>query len=366
MNARFCHRLQMRRANWLTPETNPGEMRFIPMRLVNPRIPLLAAMILVLSAASSGESRADLSPIARDFRNFCHSLKLKCAASGTARKAPSRNTSKSAAPLPDKQVTKAAAPADTPAEKSTTIVPIPRSKPAAIGTESKSVKADAQAVANPLPEEKPGKKVAILVPPQKEMTNTPKKISPAVPDNDCLASLRNSGVEFETIMTSVGNGACHVNTPVKLHAVQTRAGKIALPDAPILNCRFARQFALWLSDTGASLVSTQLDVKLAKVSTGPGYECRGRNGDSSAKLSAHAFGDAVDITTITTADGRSIQISDAANPASPSFQVLRGLRTTACGYFSTVLGPGSNTAHASHFHLDMEMHGKSRNYRICQ
>ena len=342
-------------------------MRFIPMRLCNPRIPLLAAMILVLSAASSGQSRADLSPIARDFRNFCHSMKLKCAASGTARKIPSRKASKSVAPLPDKQVTKTVPPVDTPAEKIATIVPIPRSKPAAIRTESKSVKPDAHTVAIPLPQEKPDKKVAILVPPQKEMTNIPEQIVPPVaPVDDCLVSLRSSGVEFETILTSVGSGACHVNIPVKLHAVQTKAGKIVLPDAPILNCRFARQFALWLSDTGASLVSTQLDVKLAKVSTGPGYECRGRNGDSSAKLSEHAFGDAVDITMITTADGRKIRISDAANSASPSFQALRGLRTTACGYFSTVLGPGSNAAHASHFHLDMAMHGKSRNYRICQ
>jgi hypothetical protein len=74
----------------------------------------------------------------------------------------------------------------------------------------------------------------------------------------------------------------------------------------------------------------------------------------------------VDITTLTTADGRQIQVSDALNPASSSFQVLRALRTAACGYFKTVLGPGANAAHASHFHLDMGMHGKSGNYRICE
>ncbi|MBC8035915.1 MAG: extensin family protein [Rhizobiales bacterium] len=185
------------------------------------------------------------------------------------------------------------------------------------------------------------------------------------PDNGCLVSLRNSGAEFDTL-TSVGNGRCRVDVPVRLHSISTTSGKIALPESPILSCRFARQFALWLSDTGAALVSTHLDNKMAKISTGPGYECRGRNGSSSAKLSEHAFGNAVDITTITTGDGRKIQISDAGSRSSPSFQVLRGLRTTACGYFSTVLGPGSNEAHASHFHFDIGMHGRSKNYRICE
>ena len=118
--------------------------------------------------------------------------------------------------------------------------------------------------------------------------------------------------------------------------------------------------------TAISIINTQNNTKLVKVSTGPGYECRGRNGNSSAKMSEHAFGNAVDITTFTTADGKVFQMSDARNPASPVFEVLRGLRTSACGYFSTVLGPGSNEAHAFHFHFDMGMHGKSENYKICE
>ena len=42
------------------------------------------------------------------------------------------------------------------------------------------------------------------------------------------------------------------------------------------------------------------------------------------------------------------------------------LRTSACGYFTTVLGPGSNEAHKNHLHFDLALHGKSDNYRICQ
>ena len=46
--------------------------------------------------------------------------------------------------------------------------------------------------------------------------------------------------------------------------------------------------------------------------------------------------------------------------------VLATLRTAACGWFTTILGPGSDAAHATHWHLDIERHGSSDRYRICQ
>jgi hypothetical protein len=45
---------------------------------------------------------------------------------------------------------------------------------------------------------------------------------------------------------------------------------------------------------------------------------------------------------------------------------MRALRISGCGYFTTVLGPGANAAHAEHFHFDLGIHGKSGNYRICE
>jgi hypothetical protein len=42
------------------------------------------------------------------------------------------------------------------------------------------------------------------------------------------------------------------------------------------------------------------------------------------------------------------------------------MRTAACGWFTTVLGPGSDAFHANHMHLDIEKHGPSGSYRICE
>lgn len=173
-------------------------------------------------------------------------------------------------------------------------------------------------------------------------------------------------MQFDVVPAPFGDAKCPVDDPVRLHSVTTSSGVVTFPEAPVFSCRFARQFALWISDTGSAVVLAQTNRRLEKVATGPGYDCRHRNGDASGKMSEHAAGDAVDITTMTLADGTTIRMADAIDPNAPSHAVLRALRTTACGYFTTVLGPGANEAHREHYHLDLGIHGKSGNYRICE
>jgi hypothetical protein len=316
--------------------------------------PLAMALLLIVNTGTAHPAGVSdgLAPMARQLdkigRELCLSLRVKCrAATRHATKAASSQRTPSAVQSP---------------------IPIPHPKPA--------IAAAAPAAAPPQskPVELP-KERSVRIPSTKSPTVQPKDAvvqpasleqPPSIPQPDCLASLRNAKVVFETVPPPAETSNCHVEEPVRLHAVQTLTGEITLPDTPILNCRFAKQFALWLSDAGAGIVSSHMNSRLMKISTGPGYQCRARNGDSSAKLSEHAFGNAVDITTLITADGRTVQVSDAINTNSPSFETLRGLRTTACGYFATVLGPGANEAHVKHFHFDLAVHGKSANYRICE
>jgi len=42
------------------------------------------------------------------------------------------------------------------------------------------------------------------------------------------------------------------------------------------------------------------------------------------------------------------------------------IRIAACGWFTTVLGPGSDEAHTDHMHVDILQHGSSDRFRICQ
>ncbi len=310
---------------------------------------VVAAVFAQLAWADAGASDGlrDLGhELDRAGRNLCVSLKLQCK-ENTARKsaqverivtAPGANGAAKPVPPPlPRQKPGNLARVGTKPPKPPVLAPIPRPNPAAVAF---------------LP----------LGPGQRIVPHAP----PPGPGEQCLAALREASVDFEMVAMPAGTGACLVTNPVRVSAVTTLQGRIALTDRPILNCRFARQFAAWLSDAGAGIVSARLNTTLTKVSTGPGFQCRTRNGDPSAKLSEHAFGDAVDITTLTTAGGQTIAVADALNPASPSHPALQELRASACGYFTTVLGPGANAAHASHFHFDMELRGKNRAYRICQ
>jgi hypothetical protein len=197
--------------------------------------------------------------------------------------------------------------------------------------------------------------------------------APSVPSEDdtsnhCLADLKIIGAEFSPTPSDRLDGRCPVITPIDLISLETPAGRITFPGKPTFNCTFALQFAKWLSNVAAPIVKILAGSDLATLETGPGYVCRTRNGDAfqDAKLSEHATGNAVDITSLGLANKRQIGIAAVADKSNPDHRLLMALRLTACGYFTTVLGPGANAAHATHYHLDLGVHGKSSNYRICE
>jgi hypothetical protein len=383
---------------------------------------IFCALFATFSAAfgwSSGVAAAQPSALIKMLndadRAFCRSLKTKCRTRG---KTPAAKHQK---PVAEKPASPPPVPVQKPlvAQDVATPAPIPREKPqslqkqrailpSALPGDMPSGKVDKLASATPLHTQRPviapkaisskSTKIASTLPTpiQKpslaQEVETPAPIPRAKPqelqqqavliphvlpketlpsdDNDiCLQKLRAAGVDFTIPTVNVDNGKCHVQNPVNLHSVKAQQNLIKLPEAPLFNCKFALQFSKWLSESGAPILAAQLGTPLEKISTGPGFECRGRNGEALAnlnKVSEHGFGNAVDITTLRMRGGKVINVLDAINPNAESYPILHGLRASACGYFTTVLGPGSNAAHASHFHFDMGVHGKSGNYRICE
>jgi hypothetical protein len=222
-------------------------------------------------------------------------------------------------------------------------------------TTQRPVIAPKASVLAPLPRTKPNvlQQQAALIP-----RALPKDTARKDDTETCFQELRAIGAKFTVAAATVSYGKCHVENPVNLRSVTTKQSTVELPEAPLLNCKFALQFSKWLSESGAPILSAQLNSPVERISTGPGFECRGRNGDGSAKVSEHGYGNAVDISTFRLRNGKTLHVGDST--------LLPGVRASACGYFTTVLGPGANAAHASHFHFDMGAHGKSGNYRICQ
>lgn len=234
------------------------------------------------------------------------------------------------------------------------LAPTPRPKPSTVQPDTSKLATAAIEHAPPL--ERPNHE-----PPYAAQESVPPDVGVI-----CRAGLLQLGVDFSVPDHVEAAGQCMVVDPVQLTSIKTSTGEVALPGAPILNCEFARQFTVWVSDIAAPVVAALGEARLFSLSTGPGYECRGRNGDSSAKISEHAFGNAIDIDGITLANKKRIEIPDVADKQDSDHRLLMALRISACGYFTTVLGPGADAAHASHYHFDLGIHGKSGNYRICE
>jgi len=184
----------------------------------------------------------------------------------------------------------------------------------------------------------------------------------------CLAHLRAADVEFSIPMMPVAaKAACTIEVPVRLKSVTAQAraaAKVHLPEEPIVSCQFAEQLAAWLGHLVAPLIAGRMSADLRAVRTGPGYECRNRNGAATGKLSGHAVGKAIDISAFELSNGKLIPIKPDGDETMRN--VVDSVRTAACGWFTTVLGPGADAAHTDHLHVDIVLHGTSDRYRICQ
>jgi hypothetical protein len=163
------------------------------------------------------------------------------------------------------------------------------------------------------------------------------------------------------------NGNCLIENPVKLRSVPVRGREstpVRLSAEPVVACRFAESLGDWLGTLVAPAVFGTMKADLVAVHTGPGFECRNRNRSPSGKLSAHAVGLAIDIASFELSNQTRIPVKPNGNEQ--HLATLNAVRKAACGWFTTILGPGSDEAHADHLHVDLQIHGSSDRYRICQ
>ena len=181
----------------------------------------------------------------------------------------------------------------------------------------------------------------------------------------CVSDLAAAKVRFDQLQ-NVREQGCELSNAIGLTAVTTAFGDVSISGKPTMLCSFARQFGAWVRDVGAPLTMAYAGQKLKEIEVGSGFACRARYDKPGQIPSEHARGDAIDIVGFVLADGRRISVKQGAPDIPLAHDLIRALRTTACGYFTTVLGPGTDAAHADHLHLDLAMHGATPNYRICE
>ncbi|MEN3794473.1 extensin family protein [Fulvimarina sp. MAC3] len=255
----------------------------------------------------------------------------------------------------------------------------PTAAPSSIGTEQpnqpdaeqKSISAKADAV--PLPEARPDNGEApedaassstdaspSKTAPQDDSLPSPsrtklKSVTPAtavraagalLASEECEARLEKLGVIFAT-GKSINTGSCGVLRPV---SVTRLSNGIAVRSETQMWCPVADALERWVTSAVEPAAKTYFPDRtltgLARVST---YVCRNRG--SGEKISEHARGAAIDIGAFVFEDTE-VPVSNA-DPQSPEGKFLQEVREAACGPFTTVLGPGTDADHASHFHFDL-------------
>ncbi len=155
-----------------------------------------------------------------------------------------------------------------------------------------------------------------------------------------------------------GPGICGLTRPFKVSALLD--GQVAFDNGYTLDCPMIAALNNWVKDVVEPEAQARFNERVVEITSFGTYSCRGINGDAGARLSEHAFGNAIDVSGFRLADGREISIMrDWPRGDPPTQAFLRDIHAGACGYFTTVLGPGYNFLHYNHFHLDLAMHGET-------
>jgi hypothetical protein len=141
-------------------------------------------------------------------------------------------------------------------------------------------------------------------------------------------------------------------------------GPVAVRPAATLACPIVSALDRWLADSVQPAATRWFGARVVEIKQISAYSCRGMNGNASAHISEHAFGNALDIAAFTLADGRRITVKDGwrGTPAEQGF--LRDVQGAACQQFSTVLAPGSNAYHHDHIHVDLMRRASRR--AVCE
>lgn len=178
----------------------------------------------------------------------------------------------------------------------------------------------------------------------------PEKAPNVMPQSevDCRRALKRIGASYRD-MPAVGDGrACGIDFPVQLSEL---SGDIAIKPAALLSCQMALQVAKWTKEELGPSTRRRYFTGVKAIHQGSAYSCRKIRG--SRTMSEHSKGNALDIMRIELDSGRKIGVKKPGFFAFREKGLLNNVRADACGYFSTVLGPGYDRDHKDHFHFDI-------------
>lgn len=161
-----------------------------------------------------------------------------------------------------------------------------------------------------------------------------------------------------------GPGSCGMEKPIRISAVGQ--GAIAMQPIATLACPATAHFEAWLRDSVQPAAMQWFGQQVVSVHQLSTYACRSRNNVRGARISEHAYGNAIDIGGFTLADGREVKVVSGWRGAPDEQGFFTDVMWGACERFRTVLAPGSDRFHYNHMHLDLALHDARGQRRYCR
>ncbi|HEY1945091.1 MAG TPA: extensin family protein [Roseiarcus sp.] len=176
-------------------------------------------------------------------------------------------------------------------------------------------------------------------------------------ENLCLARGLVKPSAYITPMREIdGPSICGMTHPFKVSALAD--GTIPFDKPVVIDCSMIPALEEWLNQVVQPYAQARFGAAVVGLDTFGAYSCRGIDNMAGARLSEHAFGNAIDVSGFKLADGREITlVRDWKKTDSQESAFLHEVHAGACQRFTTVLGPGADPFHYNHLHLDLAMHG---------
>ena len=264
------------------------------------------------------------------------------------------------------------------ASKPPETVPVPQQKPVQEQSEdNKQVEVPAEAE-TPKPQPKPEDKAAPSPTPEPENKTDdqkpeadkkpepeekaepeekPEAVIPVEQENPeelqaCLAELKTLGAEFKTLDAIKGEeNGCGIASPIELSSI---GQGIKLDPPGPMRCETALALSRWAKDMLVPAAKLSMpERKITALANASTYVCRNRNSAENGKISEHAKGNAVDISSIAFDKGEPLIMKPRDEDGTVEGAFQRTITTAACLFFKTVLSPGSDATHQDHLHLDV-------------
>ncbi len=141
-------------------------------------------------------------------------------------------------------------------------------------------------------------------------------------------------------------------------------GPVEVRPAATLACPIVSALDRWIAQSVQPAALRWFGQPVTEIKQISAYSCRSMNGQRGARISEHAFGNALDIAAFVLADGRMLKVKDGWRGAPEEQGFLRDVQGAACEQFTTVLAPGADAFHYDHIHVDLMRRTSGR--RICQ